>query len=59
MIDIIATRSGSRLTARLDVAVDGRGAISRFRRVLDDRPLDRTDWIELSAERRVRHARGR
>ena len=51
MIDFIATRSDRRLSARLEVAVDGRGAFSRFKRTLDDWPEDRLDWIEFSEER--------
>jgi hypothetical protein len=52
MIDFITTRSDPRLSARLAVAVDGRGAFSRFKRTLDDWPEDRLDWIEFSEERR-------
>jgi hypothetical protein len=47
MIDFIATRSNSRVTARLEVAIDGRGAFGRFKRTLDSWPQDRIDWIEF------------
>jgi hypothetical protein len=57
MTDFIATRSSSDLRVRLEIAVDGRGAFGRFRRVLDDWPQDRDDWIELSEERRYGRAR--
>jgi hypothetical protein len=57
MIDFIATRTDPRLTATLEVAVDGRGAFGRFKRTLDDWPQDRIDWIEFSEERRRGRAR--
>jgi hypothetical protein len=57
MTDFIATRSNANLSARLEIAVDGRGAFGRFRRVIDDWPQDRDDWIEFSEERR--HGRAR
>jgi hypothetical protein len=57
MIDFIATRSSSDLSVRLEIAVDGRGAFGRFRRVLDDWPHDRDDWIQFSEERRQGRAR--
>lgn len=57
MIDFIATRSDPRLSARLEVAIDGRGAFGRFKRILDDWPQDRLEWIEFSEERRRGRAR--
>jgi hypothetical protein len=47
VIDLIATRRSPGLRARLEAAVDGRGAFRRFRSTLDDWPQDRLDWIEF------------
>jgi hypothetical protein len=58
VIDLIATRRSPGLRARLEAAVDGRGAFRRFRSTLDDWPQDRLDWIEFSDERRRGRARG-
>ena len=57
MTDFIATRSNPDLSARLEIAVDGRGAFGRFRRVVDDWPQDREAWIEFSEDRRRGRAR--
>lgn len=57
MTDFIATRGNPDLSARLEIAVDGRGAFGRFRHVIDDWPQDREDWIEFSEERRQGRAR--
>jgi Uncharacterised protein family (UPF0158) len=45
------------LIARLEVAIDGRGAFRRFKNVLFDWPDDREEWFAFSDERRRGRAR--
>jgi hypothetical protein len=41
MVDFIPTVPSARLQGRLEEAIEGRGAFSRFRRVLEDIPDER------------------
>jgi hypothetical protein len=53
MADFAATRTDAGLVARLQVALDGRGAFGRFKNVLVDWPDDRQDWFEFSDDLRL------
>lgn len=57
MADFAASRTDSRLAAHLDVALDGRGAFGRFKRVLSDWPDDRADWFAFDDDRSRGRAR--
>jgi len=57
MADFAATRTDPGLVARLEIALDGRGAFGRFKRVLRDWPEDRQEWFVFSDDRRRGRAR--
>lgn len=57
MVDFIATRESRALTARLERALEGRGAFRRFKDTLLDWPEDREDWFVFSEDRRRGRAR--
>jgi hypothetical protein len=57
MADFAATRTDPGLVGRLEIALDGRGAFGRFKRVLADWPDDREDWFAFSDDRRRGRAR--
>jgi hypothetical protein len=47
MQDFIATVKDERLTALLEVAIDGKGAFRRFKDVLLDYPEERERWFQF------------
>jgi hypothetical protein len=53
----IATVDDDDLAARLDRAIEGRGAFRRFRTVLEDHPSEYTRWHRFDADARLGHAR--
>jgi hypothetical protein len=57
MADFAASRTDSRLAAQLDIALDGRGAFGRFKRVLSDWPDDRAEWFAFADDRSRGRAR--
>jgi hypothetical protein len=57
MVDFIATRESRALAARLERALEGRGAFRRFKDALVDWPDDREDWFVFSEDRRRGRAR--
>jgi hypothetical protein len=57
MADFAATRTDPALVGRLEIALDGRGAFSRFKHVLANWPTDRQDWFAFSDDRRRGRAR--
>ena len=57
MADFAASRIDTELAARLEVALDGRGAFRRFKNVLLDWPEDREEWFTLAEDRSRGRAR--
>lgn len=57
MVDFTATRESRTLAARLERALEGRGAFRRFKDVLFDWPEDRDAWFVFSEDRRRGRAR--
>jgi len=57
MVDFAETVRDPRLTGRLEVALDGRGAFRRFRTVLDREPAEFERWSGFSDDRRRGRAR--
>lgn len=57
MVDFTATRGSPALAARLERALEGRGAFRRFKDTLMDWPEDREDWFVFSEDRRRGRAR--
>lgn len=57
MLDFTATRASQTLSARLERALQGRGAFRRFKDVLFDWPQDREAWYAFSEDRRRGRAR--
>jgi hypothetical protein len=57
MADFAAMRTDPGLVNRLEVALDGRGAFGRFKRVLADWREHRQDWFAFSDDRRRGRAR--
>jgi hypothetical protein len=57
MAEFAGTRTDERLRAGLLIALDGRGAFGRFKRVLNDWPQDRQEWFMFSDDRRRGRAR--
>jgi len=51
MADFVETVDDERLRERLEDAIDGRGAFSRFERIVYDRPALRDRWNAFSARR--------
>jgi Uncharacterised protein family (UPF0158) len=57
MVDFTGTRGSRALAARLDRALEGRGAFRRFKDVLFDWPEGREEWFVFSEDRRRGRAR--
>lgn len=57
MVDFTATRESRTLAARLERALEGRGAFRRFKDVLFDWPEDRDAWFVFFEDRRRGRAR--
>lgn len=57
MADFAASRTDSTLAAQLDIALAGRGAFGRFKRVLSGWPDDRADWFAFADDRSRGRAR--
>lgn len=51
MVAFIPTVRSARLQERLEEAIDGRGAFSRFQRVLEDAPHERKHWLVFKKAR--------
>ena len=56
-VHFASTRQAAALTARLEAALNGRGAFGRFRRALDQWPEDVEEWLSFSDDRRRGRAR--
>lgn len=46
MVEFTETVSNRRLREKLDIALDGRGAFGRFKRVLENYPEERERWFD-------------
>jgi hypothetical protein len=57
MADFVDTVDDAALRARLDDAIRGRGAFSRFRRVIHEHPDELSEWLAFSDDRRWGRAR--
>lgn len=58
MEDFISTVSNKRLREKLEIAIDGKGAFSRFRNVIHQEDEARLSWFDFQQKRRQAQAAG-